>query len=93
MPLFHPGWIAGALWRSSGCSSCNNGQDMRLFAFCERHRNRIAINEQRLMQATFGSVLSQMTTRRYEQTTQNNVFEYKSCKYLLRLKVTTNHCK
>ena len=24
---------------------------------------------------------------------QNNTFKYKSCKYLLRLKVTTNHCK
>ena len=24
---------------------------------------------------------------------KNNTFEYKSCKYLLRLKVTTNHCR
>ena len=54
MPLFHLGWTAGALWQSSDCSSCNNGQDTRLFAFCERHQNRIAINEQRLMQAPSG---------------------------------------
>ena len=40
--------------------SCNNGQDTRLFAFCEGHRNRIAINEQRLTQAPSGQYPEQL---------------------------------
>ena len=66
---------------------------MRLFAFYEWHQNGIAIKEQRLTQASPGLYRLERLCNAMDKQRKNDTFEYKSCKYLLRLKVTTNHCK
>ena len=91
--LFRLGWITGTLRRSSACQSRRMDRIQNFLLFCERHRNRIAINGQRPTWAPPGMYHPEQLCDATDKQHKNNTFEYKSCKYLLRLKVTTNHCK
>ena len=92
MPLFRPGWTAGALWQSSGCLSRTRDMDKRLLIFFrEWHQGEIATNRQRLVEAFPGRTIPRQLPNAkhcYEETTQKQTvcLNIIICRYLFRLK-------
>ena len=101
MPLFRPGWTDSALRQSSGCFNAlvAQGTWIRGFSFFrEWHQDGIATNGRRLVEASLSCTMPGRLPNAkqcYEETTQKQTvcLNIIICRYLFRLKLTTNHCK